>query len=126
MQRELDKIRKRYRDLINAQPQTFPVAGPPKVSRKHGVYIIFSPRGTVLHVGRTLRGQKGLDQRLNNHLHGASSFTLKYLDGKGSKLRGTHRFAYLEVSRPRTRALLEAYAVGHLCPKHLGVGKNAS
>ncbi|MBI4559671.1 MAG: GIY-YIG nuclease family protein [Candidatus Hydrogenedentes bacterium] len=126
MQRELHKIKRLYRRLVNAQPQRFPLEGPPKVSRKHGVYIIFSPRSTVLHVGRTVRGQKGLDQRLNNHLHGASSFTLQYLDGKGSQLRGTHWFAYVEVSRPRSRALLEAYAVGHLCPKHLGVGKNAS
>lgn len=126
MQRELNKIKKLYRDLINARPQKFPKEGPLKVSRKHGVYVIFSPRGTVLHVGRTQRGKNGLDQRLNNHLHGASSFTMRYLDGKGSRLRGTHMFACIEVSRPRTRALLEAYAVGHLCPKHLGVGQNVS
>lgn len=126
MPRELNAIKKLYRRLIRVQPQKFPLAGPPRVSRRHGVYVIFSPRGTVLHVGRTLRGKKGLDQRLNNHLHGASSFTQRYLGGKGSRLRGTYRFAYVEVSHPRTRALLESYAVGHLCPRHLGVGKNAS
>ena len=42
--------------------------------RLHGVYIIYSPNGRVTHVGRTVRGKRGLRQRLNNHLHGASSF----------------------------------------------------
>jgi hypothetical protein len=96
------------------------------VPDKHGVYIIYSPRGVVLHVGRTLRGKRGLRQRLNNHLHGASSFTIQHLEGNGVQLRGSHRFSFLEIADPRTRALVEAFAVGSLCPKHLGVGENVA
>ena len=127
MSREPLTIRKLYRQLLRSRPKRFPKTGERlAVPDKHGVYIIFAPRGTVLHVGRTLRGKKGLRQRLNNHLHGNSSFTNQFLRGKGSKLRGTHKFAFLEIADARIRALLEAYAVGSLCPKHLGVGENAA
>jgi hypothetical protein len=50
-------------------------------------FINYNPPDKVLHVGRTPRGKKGLRQRLNNHLHAGSSFTLKYLDGHGARLR---------------------------------------
>ena len=127
MAREHAVIARLFERLQRAVPVPFPPARQHlDVPSKHGVYIIYSPRGTVLHVGRTLRGKQGLRQRLNNHLHGASSFTIQFLEGKGSKLRGTHMFSFIEVSNARTRALLEAYAIGSLCPKHLGVGENAS
>lgn len=126
MSHEATDIRKLFRKLRKAIRTPFPEAGQRlRISDRHGVYIIYSPKGSVLHVGRTLRGKRGLRQRLNNHLHGASSFTIQFLNGKGSKLRGTHRFSFLEVSDARARALLEAFAVGNLCPKHLGVGENA-
>jgi hypothetical protein len=86
-----------------------------------GVYVIYNARGKVLHVGRTPKGAKGLHQRLSNHLHGASSFTIKYLEGHGARLRRGGTFRYLVVASPRLRALLEAYAIGSLCPAHLGV-----
>jgi excinuclease UvrABC nuclease subunit len=127
MAREPIGIRKLYRQLLRCRPTPFPRAGERLVvPDKHGVYIIYASRGTVLHVGRTLRGKRGLRQRLNNHLHGNSSFTIQFLRGKGSKLRGTHKFAFVEVSDARARALLEAFAIGCLCPKHLGVGENAA
>ena len=127
MLQEFSSIRKLYRRLLRTRLITFPNMGEQLlVPDKHGVYIIYAPRGTVLHVGRTLRGKRGLRQRLTNHLHGNSSFTEKYLRGKGSRLRGTHKFVFVEVANPRLRALLEAFAVGCLCPKHLGVGKNAA
>jgi hypothetical protein len=89
---------------------------------RHGVYIIRKGEA-VLHVGRTLRAKDGLHQRLTNHLHGSSSFTEEYLKGHGEILRGTqYTFQYLEVPDQRKRALLEAYAVGQLCPVHLGLG----
>jgi hypothetical protein len=120
-------IRKLYQRLLRAPRVRFP--NPRErlpVPDTHGVYIIFAPRGTVLHVGRTVRGQRGLRRRLNNHLHGGSSFTRQFLRGRGSRLRGTHTFSFVEVANPRTRALLESLAVGCLCPKHLGVGENAA
>jgi hypothetical protein len=90
---------------------------------KHGVYIIRKDK-TVLHVGRTLRREDGLDGRFNDHLHGSSSFTDKYLKGKGSILRENgYTYQYLEVEDPRKRALLEAYAIGILCPEHIGLGE---
>ena len=86
-----------------------------------GVYVIRKGR-TVLHVGRTTRGKKGLHGRLMSHLHGTSSFTQSYYNGSGEKLRQGHTFQYIEVEDPRQRALLEAYAIGQFCPKHLGLG----
>lgn len=123
MQRELKQIEKLFRKLGSAPCSYFPQRGQTlDVPSKHGVYVILDPTSTPVHVGRTVKGKKGLIQRLNNHLHGSSSFTDSYLDGKGSKLRGKYRFKYILVSNPRTRALLEAFAVGRLCPKHLGHG----
>jgi len=86
-----------------------------------GVYIIRKEE-TVLHVGRTLHGGRGIHQRLKNHLHGSSSFTNKYLRGNGAILREDgHTYQYLKLEDPRKRALLEAYAVGTLCPRHIGL-----
>jgi len=124
MSRESSKIRALCNQLIKAKREPFPLAGTPlNVTNRHGVYVIFGPKGIVRHVGRTVRGQHGLRQRLNDHLHGSSSFTQKAFKGKGARLRGTHRFSFLEVSDRRTRALLEALAIGMLCPQHLGLGE---
>lgn len=127
MHREFTNVRTLYSRLLAAEPIAFPLAGEGlEAPSAHGVYVIRSPRGTVLHVGRTVRGRHGLRQRLNNHLHGASSFAKQHFQGKGSKLRGTHTFAFVKISNARMRALLEAYAVGNLCPRHLGLGENAA
>lgn len=88
-----------------------------------GVYVIRNKKKIVLHVGRTLNGKNGLYQRLKNHLHGSSSFTNKYLKGNGAKLRKGCTYQSLVVKNPRQRALLESYAVGMLCPKHIGLGE---
>lgn len=88
-----------------------------------GVYIIRKEK-TVLHVGRTLHGRGGIHQRPKNHLHGSSSFTNKYLRGNGAILREHgYTYQYLKLEDPRKRALLEAYAVGTLCPQHIGLGE---
>lgn len=88
-----------------------------------GVYII-REGDVILHVGRTLRGKEGLQQRIKNHLSGSSSFSKNYLKVNGVNLReGKYLYQYLVVNDPRKRALLEAYAVGMLCPEHLGLGK---
>ena len=89
-----------------------------------GVYVIYSPKGKVMHVGGTPRGRRGLRQRLKNHLHGSSSFVKKCFSGKGSKLRAGYQFGFLKVPNPRLRVLLEHYAVGMLCPKHVGLGES--
>ena len=76
-----------------------------------------------MHVGRTVTGKRGLKQRLFNHLHGRSSFVIQSFAGSGAKLRGKFSFRYVLVPNNRLRALLEAYAIGRLCPRHLGVGE---
>jgi hypothetical protein len=91
--------------------------------RKHGVYVI-RKKTVILHVGRTLRGKDGLYQRLKNHMHGLSSFARKYLKGDGGILRKPqYTYQYHIVEDKRIRALLEAYAIGKLCPRHIGLGE---
>ena len=116
-------IEQLFKKLLAQEIWAFPERGGPlSIPCKHGVYIIRKGK-SVLHVGRTLRGKNGLRQRLSNHLHGQSSFTIKYFKGVGRKLRKGHNYQYLEVRSSRQRALLENYAVGSLCPKHLGLGE---
>jgi hypothetical protein len=90
---------------------------------KMGVYIILKDE-TILHIGRTYRAREGIHQRLKDHLVGSSSFKKKYLKGNGATLREEgYTYQYFELEDPRKRALLEHYAIGTLCPKHLGTGK---
>lgn len=110
------------KSLINSELQRFPkLRKGLNIPEKQGVYIIYNSKGKLVHVGRTQRGKKGLQQRLRNHLRGLSSFTRKYLRGKGNKLRIGYKFKYKVIKNPRERALVEALAVGRLCPKHLGL-----
>lgn len=124
MSLESRKVERLFKELCRAPLFRFPERGPPsQAPERHGVYAILSPRRKVLHVGRTTRGKRGLYQRLNNHLLNGSSFTAHYLKGDGRRLRGAFLYRFLEVPGPRTRALLEAYAIGKLCPEHLGIGE---
>ena len=93
---------------------------------RQGVYVIRDPRRSVLHVGRTHRGKKGLRQRLSDHLHANSSFVIEHLEGNGKKLRGGYTFELLEVASSRDRLLLEYAATVWHCPEHLGDGARAS
>lgn len=122
--KDATQIRSLFSVLKRSKRRHFPRAGERlDAPNEQGVYVIYSPSGKVLHVGRTYRGTNGLRQRLSNHLHAASSFTESYLKGHGARLRSGYKFAFLEVSKPRQRALLEALAIGMLCPAHLGVGE---
>jgi hypothetical protein len=123
MNRDRETVTALFGKLRRAQRRRFP-----KLREKLdaptglGVYVIFDPKGSVAHVGRTPRAAGGIAQRLRNHMAGASSFTNKKLKGKGFKLRGKYEFSCIEVKNERHRALLEAYAIGVLCPKHIGTG----
>ncbi len=127
MTSEQETVRAQFNELRRAPLQTFP-APRKKLDAPdgQGVYLIYSPQDKVLHVGRTYRGKGGLAQRLCNHMAGASSFTSHYLEGQGSKLRNGYKFRCLIVKNARLRALLEAYAVGYLCPAHIGLSQHAS
>ncbi|MGF6428358.1 hypothetical protein [Bradyrhizobium elkanii] len=123
MKGEPKAIKSKFSQLLRSPMIQFPNAGVRlNVPDLHGVYIIYSPKGRVAHVGRTVRGTNGLRQRLNNHLHGASSFVSKALKGKGAALRKGYKFRSIPIENSRLRALLEAYAIGQLCPDHLGDG----
>lgn len=122
--KDVNNVRSLFAELKKARPQSFPKAGARlDAPNEQGVYVIYSRTGKVLHVGRTYRGTNGLRQRLNNHLHAASSFTQSYLNGHGARLRSGYKFKFLTVPKPRQRALLEALAIGLLCPAHLGVSE---
>lgn len=112
-------IKALFGQLFDQKPHQFPKSGGPTADGKPGVYVVHGPRGVVLHVGKSC----DVRQRLNDHLFNRSSFSKKHLDGEGKQLRnGRYAFRYLLVEDGRSRALLEAYAIGILCPKHIGHG----
>jgi hypothetical protein len=85
MKGEPEVIKAKFGQLVRSRMELFPKAGERlDAPDNHGVYIIYSPKGRVAHVGRTVRGKKGLHQRLNNHLHGTSSFVRKSARGQRS------------------------------------------
>jgi hypothetical protein len=120
------KVEQLFSELMGARQDNFPKAGKIEAHaapESRGVYVIYDPSGRVVHVGGTPRGKGGLAQRLENHLHSASTFTRKYppMKSDGSKLRDGYTFRCLPVSNDRLRAFLEAYAIGRLCPAHIGL-----
>jgi hypothetical protein len=121
MKGEPTAVKAKFDQLLRSPLTPFPKSGERlAVPDLHGVYTIYTPNGRVAHVGRTTRGKNGLRQRLNNHLHGASSFVEHEFGGKGSKLRRGYKFRFVLIEDNRLRALLEAYSIGQLCPDHLG------
>lgn len=126
MKSEKIKVHKLLQKLYAARSYNFPSRGYTEsvgAPTRQGVYVIYDSRGIVVHIGRTQRAQRGLRQRLDNHLLGQSSFVEKYLKGRRASLRAGYKFRYLAVDDPRARALLEALAIGTLCPRHIGLGK---
>jgi len=119
---EASRINTLYRLLIEAQSYSFPIKGVLDTCRQRGVYIIYDAENNVAHVGNTPRAREGICQRLNDHLHGSSSFSKEYLKPNRLSLRNGFTFKYLEVADGRHRMLLQALAIGLLCPKHIGLG----
>lgn len=116
------RIKRLFERLVRSECCPFPASGVVRLPRKHGVYVLRTSRGRVLHVGRTVRHTDGLFNRVNDHLRGRSSFVVDHLLGKRELLRRGCGYQFVIVSNARTRALLEAYATGMLCPAHLGTG----
>lgn len=107
-----------FRKLGGQPISTFPEArGTLAAPCEPGVYVIRNPVGRVAHVGMTPTSH--LHSRLYSHTCGKSSFVRCHLAGDGARLRGKYSFQFLEISDPRQRALLEAYATGKLCPMHI-------
>lgn len=124
MSREKQTIDRLFQKLLACEPVTFPkLRKPLDAPTQKGVYLVLNPSDAVLHVGSTPRARSGIRQRLRAHLQSKSSFVKKYLKGQGSKLRLGYKFKYVKVKKARTRAILEAYAIGQLLPKHIGTGE---
>jgi hypothetical protein len=124
---EPETIASLFDQLMLAPLYAFPAIGEHLTAPKQGgVYVIYSPAREVLHVGATPKARNGVAQRLRNHLSAQSSFVQRHLDGNGSQLRNGYMFRYLTVENRRFRALLEAYAIGHLCPAHIGHGNSVT
>ncbi len=124
MNNESQKVKNLFDELCARPKQSFPRDRQPlDAPSQPGVYVIHNEQ-IVLHVGRTLRGGGGIHQRLKDHLYGSSSFTNKYLNSRGATLRKDgYTYQYLKLDDSRKRALVEAYAVGTLCPRHIGLGE---
>ncbi|MBL4879710.1 MAG: hypothetical protein JKX82_00165 [Oleispira sp.] len=118
------QVEELYKELISSDQYKFPVTGKVQVTDAKGVYIIYNEKDSVLHVGRTYRGKKGINQRLCDHLTGTSSFRNKYLKPNKINLRENYKFRYIEIDDDaRLRGLLENLAIGKLCPVHFGTGE---
>ena len=126
MNNEPAEIKELFEKLICGDLHRFPKTGRVNVTNNHGVYIIYSPHGKVLHVGNTPSGKNGLNQRLYNHITRTGIFFKKYLEPRKIDMRGSYKFKYIEVKSNRKRALLEAYTAGMLCPVHFGTGEKKS
>jgi hypothetical protein len=120
---ESEKIHKLFEKLVLSKDHIFPPIGKVNVSTNHGVYIIYSPKMKILHVGKTTTAIGGLNQRLLNHVRNQSSFSKNYLIPNSLNLRHGHKFKFIEVENARTRSLLEALTAGILCPEHIGTGQ---
>ena len=120
---EPNKIHRLFARLCRQPRQPFPAKGLSlNAPRLQGVYIIRKGK-VVFHVGRTTRAKRGLHQRLTAHVRGRSSFTRVFFNRDGDQLREGYDYQILVVGDPRHRALLESYAAGCLCPKHMGTGE---
>lgn len=121
---EFEIVKSLFSHLMASPIEQFPkLRGKLNAEKSPGVYVIYSPEGKVLHVGRTPSAREGIAQRLRNHMSGSSSFTKKHLKGAGHTLRDGCYFRQLAVHDDRQRALLESYAIGCLCPEHLGLAR---
>ena len=117
---ERREILKLFRKLLNSEQILFPAPNARLLAPyTRGVYIIRDPDGVVAHVGMTPIAKNGIHQRLYDHLCGRSSFVVEHLQSDGSRLRQRYSYQFIEVPESRTRALLESFAAGWLCPIHL-------
>jgi len=123
MECEISKVRCLFAKLCQEPKHLFPELGRKlQAPKKHGVYVLYR-NDVVVHVGRTLRGKEGLNQRLKNHLYGSSSFVTTFLKDMSLLRSKEFQYQYFIVEAPRDRALLESYAIGNLCPEHLGLSE---
>jgi hypothetical protein len=114
---EAQEIRELFDKLVGETERTFPALGQKlDAPELPGVYVIYSPEGIVDHVGEST----SIAGRLRGHMGNASSYVNQYLKHMGSQLRGAYKFRCLPIDNSRQRMLLQALAIGLLCPQHIG------
>ena len=65
LSREQRTVRKRFETLVDAPLHHFPNARERlRAPKKPSVYVIYDPKGRVVHVGTTPRAKNGIHQRL--------------------------------------------------------------
>ena len=127
---ELERTEELFGSLLERPETLLPQKRKPlQAPKDHAVYVVRNPGKIVVHVGRTYRGPKRLHGRLMNHVQGNSCFVKEYIEKRlkehKSVLREGYTYQYIEVPDDRERALLESYAIAHLGPEHLGLGRPA-
>jgi hypothetical protein len=123
MKGEPKAVKAKLAQLLRSPMVPFPPAGERlDVPDLHGVYIIYDPKGQ----GSPCRPDGSRETRAlpeaQQPPQGASSFVVTALDGKGSVLRDGYKYRRISIENSRLRAFLEAFAIGHLCPDHIGDG----
>ena len=116
---DVRRIKALYGKLHNIKREVFPKERrqPLNAPEEAGVYVIYDPKGKVDHVGEST----SIARRLRDHMGARSSYVIKSLNNDGSQLRSKrYKFRCLPVSTPRQRMLLQALAIGLLCPRHIG------
>jgi hypothetical protein len=117
--REREQVAKLYSQLIASPLVKFPAKGL-DAPMQEGVYVIYGPNGRVLHVGSTPSGFQGIWQRLRNHLHKASSFTLVHLKGNGAQLRNGYGFRCMDGDKSPAPSAFGALRHRPFVPRTLG------
>ena len=107
MTHEQTKLRKLLNQLTRAERKPFPCLRESlDAPDLQGVYIIYEPLGRVVHVGCTPRARGGIAQRLRDHMANRSSFTTKFLEGEGSKLRRGYHISLSCREEPKASRLI--------------------
>lgn len=110
--KEAIEIKVLFESLSKEELKRFPSQGTPNVSSSQGVYILYSVSGMVLNVGRSISADGVVNQPLNNHINGRSSFTCVYTIQRRIDLRKELLFRFIEVYDHRNRTLLEVFTFG--------------
>jgi excinuclease UvrABC nuclease subunit len=116
---ESKKVKKLVKKLEKAEILAFPEEGKIELPEVEGVYAIVNKKDEVIHVGKTEGGLGGLFARLNGHLYGKSALRKAYLAPNEINLRNKCGVKWVEVKTERLRYLVEARAIGKLCPAYL-------
>jgi excinuclease UvrABC nuclease subunit len=115
------KIKKLFKKLCKSEGVLVPKEGRIELPETEGVYLLLNKKDEVLLVGKTEGGKGGLRSRINSQLFGASPFRKMYLLPSGTDIRKKHYVHCLAIESERDRILVEAYAMGKLCPEFIGM-----